>query len=81
MINQRPQWDADHDWPDSRLRRVEAELAELREPTHHIDRVERDAYLLRRAPGREHPWLDRVAEVAQPPLPGPDLGAGIDLGL
>jgi hypothetical protein len=26
------------------------------------------------------PWLNRV-EVAPPPLPGHDLGAGVDLGL
>jgi hypothetical protein len=33
---------------------------------------------LRRAPGRDRPaWLDRVGEVAPPPLPG----HGIDLGL
>jgi hypothetical protein len=26
------------------------------------------------------PWLDRLAEVARPPLPGHDMGAGIDIG-
>jgi hypothetical protein len=79
-IDQRPPWDADHNWPDSRLRTVETELAELRRPAHHIEGVTRESHLLRRAPGREQPWLDRVAEVAPAPLPGHDLGAGLDLG-
>jgi hypothetical protein len=63
-----------------RHRTVETELAELRRPAHHIEGVTREAHLLRRAPGREQPWLDRVAEVAPPPFPGHDLGAGLDLG-
>jgi len=42
----------------------------------------RDASLWRRAPGAGRAaWLERVAEVARPSLPGRDLGAGIDLGL
>ncbi len=78
-LDHRRQWDRDHDWPDSRLRAVESELAELSRPAQQS--LSRDASLFRRAPadGRP-PWLDRVAEVARPPLPGHDLGAGIDLG-
>jgi conjugative relaxase-like TrwC/TraI family protein len=79
-LDHRPQWDAEHDWPESRLRTVEGELGELARPAHQIARSTRDASLVRRAPGREHPWLGRVAEVTSPPLPGPDLGAGIDIG-
>ena len=80
-LDQRLPWDAEHDWPESRLRTVDAEVAELGQPAHHIEDVSRDASLLRRAPGRDCPWLDRVAEIAQPPTPGPDLSHGIDLGL
>jgi hypothetical protein len=81
-LDQRPRWDAEHNWPESRLRTVDAEFAELGLPAHHIESVGRDASLLRRAPGRDHPWLDRVAEIARPPIPGgPDLDHGIDLGL
>jgi hypothetical protein len=75
----RSRWDADHDWPDSRLRIVDAELAELGQSVQPS--LARDACLLRRAPGQERPaWLDRVAEVAPPPLPGHDIGPGLDLG-
>jgi hypothetical protein len=75
----RSRWDADHDWPDSRLRTVDAELAELCQSVQPS--LARDACLLRRAPGQERPaWLDRVAEVAPPPLPGHDIGPGLDLG-
>ena len=78
--DQRQRWDADHGWPDSRLRTVEAELAELEQPAHRT--LSRDASLLRRGPDRDQPaWLDRLAEIARPPLPGPDVGHGIDLGL
>jgi hypothetical protein len=73
-LDERRRWDAGHDWPDSRLRTVEAELAELGQPAHRTS--SRDASLLRRAPDRGRPaWLDRLAETPQPPLPGPDLGA------
>ncbi len=78
--DQRPRWDADHDWPDSRLRTIDAELAELTEPARRT--TTREASLVRPAPGRKQPaWLDRVAEIAGPPLPGSDTGHGIDLGL
>jgi hypothetical protein len=80
-LDQRPQWDAEHDWPDSRLRSVDAELAELDRSGHHIEGTARDGYLSGRKLGREHAWLDRLAEVAAPPPAGPDLGQGIDLGL
>jgi conjugative relaxase-like TrwC/TraI family protein len=78
-VDQRRQWDADHGWPDARLRAVDAELAEIGPAAHPNTR---DASLLRRAPGGDHPaWLYRVPELPRPPLPGQDLGAGIDLGL
>ena len=79
-LDQRPQWDADHDWPDSRLRSVDAELAELAQPARPT--AARDASLVRPAPGPDRrPWLDRMAEVPLPPRPTHDLGHGIDLGL
>ncbi|MEW6473974.1 MAG: AAA family ATPase [Actinomycetota bacterium] len=79
-LAQRPRWDADHDWPDSRLRTIDAELAEVAEPAART--TARDASLVRPPPRRNQPaWLDRVAEMAPPPLPGPDAGPGIDLGL
>lgn len=74
----RQEWDADHGWPDSRLRTVDAELAELGRDGRRIEGTARDTYPTGRKLGREHPWLDRAAEVAAPPHPGPDLG--IDLG-
>jgi hypothetical protein len=78
-LNSRQEWDADHGWPDSRLRSVDAELAEIGRPgDHRIGR--RDALPLRRAPDNPA-WLDRMAEVAPPPLPGRDASHGIDLGL
>ncbi|MGH3119267.1 MAG: hypothetical protein ACRDQ2_19565 [Gaiellales bacterium] len=78
-LDRRHQWDADHDWPDSRLRTVDAELAELGQPAQPLTR---DVSLMRRTSETDRPaWLDRVAEVTRPPLPGHDLGAGIDLGL
>lgn len=74
------EWDVDHRFPDSRLRRIDAELAELGHSPHQG--LSREASLLRRTPGVDQPaWLDRLAESSRPPLPGPDLGAGIDLGL
>jgi hypothetical protein len=70
----------ENDWPSVHLHSVEAELAELGQPT--CERATRDACGIQRAPGGNRPaWLDRSAEVAQPPLPGPDRGAGLDLGL
>ena len=79
-LDQRPRWDAAHNWPDSRLRTVDAELTELTEPPCRT--TSRDASLVRPTPGQDRPaWLDRVAEITQPPHPGPDLGHGIDLGL
>ena len=78
-LDQRQEWDADHDWPDSRLRTVDNELAELSRGGQGIAGTARDSYPTGRNLGREHTWLDRVAEVAAPPRPGPDLG--IDLGI
>jgi hypothetical protein len=73
----RLRWEIDHDWPDTRLRTIDAELEEIGRPADRS--LARDASLFRRAPGLDRPaWLDRVAEVAPPPLPGHD--AGIDLG-
>jgi len=70
------QWDIDHRFPDSRLRTVDAELAEL-SPSPQ-PRLSWEDSLLTRAPElNQAPWLD----VARPPLPGHDHGAGIDLGL
>ncbi|MGH9039150.1 MAG: AAA family ATPase, partial [Acidimicrobiia bacterium] len=82
-LDQRHQWDADHHWPDSRLRTVDAELAELGQPAQPTQPLTQDASLVRRIPGGDRPvWLDRVAEVTRPPpLPGHDLEAGIDHGL
>jgi conjugative relaxase-like TrwC/TraI family protein len=78
-VNQRHEWDAEHGWPESRLRSVDTELAELGHHGLHLDRTTRDRSLSRQSLGREPAWLDRLAEVARPPLPGPDHG--IDLGL
>ncbi|HVW32317.1 MAG TPA: hypothetical protein VHL53_07245, partial [Acidimicrobiia bacterium] len=78
-LDQRLQWDVDHLFPESRLRTVDAELADLGQ-SPDLTRS-RDASLHRRDPGVNQPaWLDRLAEVARPPLPGHDMGAGIDLG-
>ena len=79
-LDRRHEWDFEHKFPDARLRSVDAELAEL---GHFPDlSPSRQASLLRRAPGVDQPaWLERLAGVARPPLPGRDTGAGIDLGL
>ncbi len=79
QVDQRQEWDADHGWPDSRLRTVDAELAELGRGGRRIEGTARDPYPTGRKLGREHAWLDRVADVTAPPRPGPDLG--IDIGL
>jgi conjugative relaxase-like TrwC/TraI family protein len=79
-LDQRRQWDAEHDWPSDRVHAIDAELAELGQPAQQ--RLTPEPPLLNRALGEDRPaWLNRVAEVVQPPLPGRDLGAGIDLGL
>jgi hypothetical protein len=78
--DRRLQRDVDHKFPDSRLRTIDDELADLGQLSHRG--LSREASLLQRAPGVDQPaWLDRLAEVSRPPLPGRDLGAGIDLGL
>jgi hypothetical protein len=79
-VDQRPRWDAEHRWPDERLHAVDAELAELAQRGQHIEPGRR-THLSDRRLGREQQWLDRPADVALPPLPGRDLGHGIDLGL
>jgi hypothetical protein len=78
-VDQRRQWDADNHWPDSRLRAVDAELDNL---TRSADpSLARDASLLTRVPGVDRPaWLDQLADVAPPLLPGHDVGHGMDLG-
>jgi hypothetical protein len=76
--NRRAEWDAEYDWPSERLRTVEAELTSLTRPAQRLDPDQR-THLTERNLNAEHPWLDRLAEVAPPPLPGPDRG--IDLGL
>jgi conjugative relaxase-like TrwC/TraI family protein len=79
-LDRRLQWDVDHLFPDSRLRTIDTELADLGQSPHQDQ--SREGSLLRRAPGEDRPaWLDRLAEVSQPPLPGRDPAAGIDLGL
>jgi hypothetical protein len=78
-VDQRQEWDAEHGWPDSRLRSVDTELAELGHSGLHIGGTTRDRGSSGHSLGREPAWLDRLAEVARPPLPGPDHG--IDLGL
>jgi len=78
-LDQRLEWDVEHGFPDARLRAVEDELAALdqaRSAGH-----KREASLLRRIPGVNQPWLDRLAEPVPPPLPGHGDGPGIDLGL
>jgi hypothetical protein len=71
------EWDAEHGWPDERLRAVDAEWASLTGRDHDVG-PDRRTHLLERRLEPEHQWLDRIAEVARPPLPGPDLG--IDIG-
>jgi hypothetical protein len=78
-VNQRQEWDTEHGWPDSRLHSVDTELAELGHSGLHIGGTTRDRGSSGHSLGREPAWLDRLAEVARPPLPGPDHG--IDLGL
>ncbi len=78
-LDERPRWDADHDWPHDRLRAVETELAGLTPEVRHIDGASRDRYLRGPTYGGERPWPGRVAEVNASPLP--DVGHGIDLGL
>ncbi|HVW31927.1 MAG TPA: AAA family ATPase, partial [Acidimicrobiia bacterium] len=50
-LGHRLEWDVEHKFPDSRLRAVDAELAELDSPTHH--RLPSDGALFQRAPGGE----------------------------
>jgi conjugative relaxase-like TrwC/TraI family protein len=76
-LDRRLEWDAEHNWPDSRLRTLDAEIADLSQPTHTSR--SHGASLFRRAPAvNRDAWLDRVAEAAPPPMPGPD--AGIEFG-
>ena len=77
-LRRRLQWDVEHKFPDSRLRTIDAELAEVGNAAH--PRLPSDGALLRRAPGADQPaWPDHLAEMSRPPLPGRDTG--IDLGL
>jgi hypothetical protein len=77
-LGRRLQWDIEHKFPDSRLSTIDAELAEIGNAAH--PRLPSDGALLRRAPGADQPaWLDRLAEISPPALPGRDTG--IDLGL
>jgi conjugative relaxase-like TrwC/TraI family protein len=75
--SRRIEWDADHGWPDERLRTVDGELHALTPPARDLA-PDRPTHLSHRTLDPAHQWLDRVAEVARPPLPGPDLG--IDIG-
>jgi hypothetical protein len=75
--DQRVAWDNEHGWPDERLRTVDTELRDLTQPTRHLA-LDRPTHLSQRGLDPPHQWLDRVADVARPPLPGPDLG--IDIG-
>jgi conjugative relaxase-like TrwC/TraI family protein len=79
-LDRRRQWDADHGWPDERLRTVDDELAEFTRPNQHVE-LGRAPLLSERRLSPEHGWPDRAAEIALPPLPGPGGGHGIDLGL
>src|SRR5206468_11418135 len=77
-LGRRLQWDIDHNFPDARLRTIDTELADLGHSADH--RLPSDGALLRRAPGADQPdWLERLAEISPPPLPGRD--SGIELGL
>ena len=77
-LGRRLQWDIEHKFPDARLRTIDAELADIGNAADH--RLPSDGALLRRSPGTDQPaWLDHVAEISRPPLPGRDTG--IDLGL
>jgi conjugative relaxase-like TrwC/TraI family protein len=76
-LGQRLQWDVEHKFPDSRLRDIDAELADIRNAAD--DHRPSEGTLLRRAPGVDQPaWLQHRGEFSPPPLPGPDTG--IDLG-
>lgn len=75
--HRRSDWDAEHGWPDERLRTVDVELHALTQPARDLA-PDRPTHLSQRTLDPAHQWLDRVAEVARPPLPGPDLG--IDIG-
>jgi hypothetical protein len=77
-LGRRLQWDVEHKFPDSRLRTIDAELADLDASADR--RLPSEGALLRRAPGADQPaWLTHLAEINPPSLPGPDTG--IDLGL
>lgn len=77
-LGRRLQWDVEHTFPDSRLRAIDAQLADCGNSAHHG--LPSAGALLHRAPGADQPaWPDRPIEVNRPPLPGRDLG--IDLGL
>jgi hypothetical protein len=79
-LDRRLQWDVDHKFPDSCLRTVDAQLADLGQTPD--PGLSREASLLRRVAGVDQPgWIDRLADGARPSLPGHDMGAGIDLGL
>ena len=77
-LGRRLLWDVEHKFPDSRLRTIDAELADVHSPHQGLSR---DAAPLHRSGADQPAWLDQLAEVGRPPLPGRDLGAGIDLGL
>jgi hypothetical protein len=78
-LDRRLQWDIEHRFADSRLRSLDTQLADLVQTP--APGLSREASLLQREAGVNQPaWLDRLADVGRPPLPGHDTGAGIDLG-
>jgi hypothetical protein len=79
--NQRQQWDAAHDWPATRLSKIDAELARATPQGREIGSGILNHALPDHGLRQEQHWLERLADLSRPHPPGRDPGHGIDLGL
>jgi hypothetical protein len=73
-LEERKRWDAEHDWPDSRLRAIDAELTNLGRPAHQA--LSSDTHRGDELPGE----TARPGSTGSPsPLHRPYLGTALNL--